>query len=77
MNTPNHIRIWEWTDAPEELKQLSTNGGDEDWVALLPPKFNGKWISWMDEGSPFGCCCVDDYQHAELPGYTVRIGSHA
>lgn len=77
MNAPNHIRIWAWSDAPEELKQLSRNGGDEDWVALLPPKFKDEWISWMESGSSFGCCSVDNYEHPELPNYTIRIGCHA
>ncbi len=76
-STPNHIRIWKWTDAPQELKDLSTNGGDEDWVALLPPHIADEWIGWMDTGSSFGCCCVDEYSHPELPGYSVRIGCHA
>jgi len=39
---PNHIRVWAWKDAPEELKALSQHGGDEDWLALLPPKHAGK-----------------------------------
>jgi hypothetical protein len=30
MNHPNHIRVWLFEDAPEELRSLSTNGGDEE-----------------------------------------------
>ncbi len=77
MNVPHHIRIWQWVDAPEELKRLSTNGGDEDWVALIPPTLASIYIPWMESGSSFGCCCVDEYQHPELPEYIVRIGCHA
>jgi hypothetical protein len=73
---PNHIRVWRWEDAPEELKALSTHGGDEDWVALLPPKFAGEWIGWMEGGS-FGACDTSVHTHPELPGYEVRIGAHA
>jgi len=76
MNAPNHIRVWRFQDAPEELRNLSTNGGDEDWLALIPPLLCGEWIGWIDSGA-FGCCSVDTYNHPELPGYVVRIGSHA
>ena len=76
-NKPNHIRVWRFYDAPDELKQLSTNGGDEDWVALIPPKFADDYISWMEPGGPFGCCDVNEYTHPELPEYVVRIGCHS
>lgn len=76
-NTPNHIRIWRWQDAPDELKALSRNGGDEDWVALVPPILADEWIPWMDDGTSFGRCDVSEYEHPELPGYKIRIGSHA
>lgn len=76
-NTPNHIRVWPWKDAPEELKQLSLNGGDEDWIALIPPKHKHTYTPWMEEGTSFGVCCVDEYEHPELPGYTVKIGCHS
>ena len=73
----NHIRIWKFDDAPEELQALSRNGGDEDWVALIPPKLVDEWIPFLEQGTSFGCCSVREYEHPELPGYKVRIGSHA
>jgi len=77
-NTPNHIRVWRFVDAPEELRRLSQNGGDEDWLALVPPRLANAYIPWMEDGrGGFGCCCVDEHEHPELPGYKVRIGSHA
>lgn len=77
LNAPNHIRVWRWEDAPEELKSLSRHGGDEDWVALIPPKLANEWIGWMEEGTAFGCCDVSEHAHPELPGYVVKIGAHA
>jgi hypothetical protein len=77
VRTPNHIRVWKWEDAPEELKALSQHGGDEDWVALIPPKLADQYIGWMESGGPFGCCHVSEHTHPELPGYEVRIGAHA
>lgn len=76
MNTPNHIRVWEFHDAPEELRELSGHGGDEDWLALIPPKLAGDYIPWIEDG-PFGRCCVSKHVHPELPGYVVKIGAHA
>ncbi len=69
------IQVWDWDDAPEEYKALSPHGGDEDWVALVPPKYAGRWIGWMESGSAFGCCDVSEH---ELPdGSVVRIGAHS
>ena len=73
----NAITVWRWQDAPLALRHLSQNGGDEDWVAVVPPALAEAWIPWMDEGSSFGCCDVSEYPHPELPGYVVKIGSHA
>lgn len=35
-NPEKTILVWDWEDAPPELKELSPHGGDEDWVALVP-----------------------------------------
>lgn len=74
---PHHVRVWPWGTAPKELRDLSTNGGDEDWVALIPPTLRHDYFPWMEEGTYFGPCCVDEYEHPELPGFKVRIGSHS
>jgi hypothetical protein len=67
------IVIWEWWDAPGELRALSDHGGDEDWVALVPKNMNQP--SWMESGTSFGCCSVSENQ---LPdGRWVYIGAHA
>lgn len=73
----DHIRVWRFEDAPEELKALSNHGGDEDWLALIPPRLAKEWIPWMDSGSSFGRCDVSDCEHPELPGFRVRIGAHS
>ena len=30
------ITIYRFEDAPKELQNLSQNGGDEDWLAIVP-----------------------------------------
>lgn len=76
-NTPNHIRVWRFEDAPEELKELSKHGGDEDWLALIPPKYANEYIGWMEDGGSFGCLYIGEHEHPELPGYKIRIGAHS
>lgn len=75
MITPNHVRIWRFKDAPEELKQLSDNGGGEDWLALIPPKLTDEFILWLE--CPYFGNDVSEYGHPELPGYKVKIGAHS
>ncbi len=69
------IIIWPFDKAPEELQNLSTNGGDEDWLALVPTSLlEENFISWL-EVPHFGCSSVDRFK---LPnGFTVVIGCHA
>lgn len=66
------IRVWRWEDAPMLLRYLSKHGGDEDWLALLPPEADVP--PWMESGTPFGFC---DMQMVNLGGWTVAIGAHA
>ena len=67
------ILVWEWWEAPGELRALSPHGGDEDYVALVPEDMSPP--SWMHSGTSFGCCDVSEHQ---LPdGRWVYIGAHA
>ncbi len=69
------IKVWKFYDAPKKYRDLSTNGGDEDWVALVPKEFVIDWIGWMEEGTSFGCCTVHEYKLKN--GNVIRIGCHA
>lgn len=66
------IKIWPFYEAPLHLQQLSDNGGDEDWLAVIPSAMETPWF--MEEGSAFGCCSSSRY---ECDGFSVIIGSHA
>lgn len=68
------IRIWDFRDAPKDLKALSDNGGDEDWLALVPPCYRDRDPLWLSS-EQFGCSGV---QVIERPnGFKVYIGSHS
>ncbi len=38
------VAIWTWDAAPPELRSLSTRGGDEDFVALIPNGVDGSFV---------------------------------
>ena len=69
------IRVWRFQDAPKDLAALSRDGGDEDWLALVPVYLRNAYISWLEDGGPFGVCSVSRH---DLPdGRVVFIGAHA
>lgn len=73
------IKVWAFHEAPEELRALSEHGGDEDWLAIVPPYFYKGWRNppvWLERGS-FGCAGIDKHNHPTLPGWKVYIGAHA
>lgn len=74
MILPAPIRIWPFDKAPQKWRELSQNGGDEDWIAevdtgLIDVPF------FLEEGGRFGCCSVE--KHEIEKGLTVLIGCHA
>lgn len=73
--TDRAIKVWRFDDAPQELQDLSDHGGDEDWLALIPPHLTEHWFGWMESGTPFGVCRVSE--HPLPDGSLVRIGAHA
>jgi len=70
----NYIKIYKFNDDPEELKKLSINGGDEDWIAIIPPSLRDEYISWFEEGTSFGYSHVEE--HMLENGNKVLIGCH-
>ena len=68
------IIIWKFRDAPKEFQELSENGGDEDWIAFVPDAFKGKYIGFLEEGSAFGCCTVEEH---DVDGGRIYIGCHS
>lgn len=69
------IIVWRYHDAPANL-QISTNGGDEDWLAEVPPELKDDYIPWL-ESSAFGCCEIEVVPHPAKEGWMIHIGSHA
>lgn len=70
----NALVTWSFHEAPEAFRALSPHGGDEDWLTWAPPGFP-HYISWIDEGTPYGCCSVSEAELAD--GARIYIGAHA
>ncbi len=68
------IKVWKFNEAPLSFQELSDNGGDEDWLALVPASMVDDYARWL-ECPAFGCCCVD--RHVLPNGNVVVIGAHA
>ena len=69
------ILVWRFHEAPIELRDLSPHGGDEDWLAVIPPDMEVP--NWIDSGSAFGACDVSEHAHPTKDGWKVCIGAHA
>jgi len=73
--TTAFVKLWLWKHAPQSLKELSENGGDEDYVVLIPPRLVDAWFPFFEEGTSFGCCHVQE--HILEDGSKVLIGCHS
>ncbi len=73
--TDSFIKVWRFHEAPEDLQWLSSHGGDEDWLAVVPEDIG--YVPWLESGSSFGYCDISKHVHVDYPGYLIYIGAHA
>jgi hypothetical protein len=66
------VKVWDFRDAPIEYQRLSENGGDEDWVALIPIEYGS--IPYFIEQMSSGLFSVDQYA---VDVGIIYIGAHA
>ena len=73
----NFIKVWPFYAAPTELQTLSNNGGDEDWIAVVPAPMKDAWIGWLESNGygHFGVCSTERIDAPD--GSVVYIGSHS
>lgn len=71
------IRVYAFSDAPKRFQILSGHGGDEDWLAILPPHYKDNPPPWMMSGTSFGVCDTQFIEHPEKSGWTIAIGAHS
>ncbi len=69
------IVVFPFYSAPKVLQEKSENGGDEDWIAVLPDYMERSDVDWLESGTRFGRC---DSLWARGPnGEALVIGCHA
>ncbi len=69
------ILVWRFAEAPEEYQKRSPHGGDEDWLALVPPHIVIQGIPDWLESPGFGV--MKTSLHALHPGFVIVIGVHS
>lgn len=69
----NAVTVWRFEDAPIVYRDLSTSGGDEDWLAWVPDAFKDDYTPWLQQPA-FGCCSVSV---CPIRVGEIRIGAHA
>ena len=89
----NCMLIWNWSDAPPELRALSQHGGDENFVAYVPQRGNfdllaDEWFGTMQENASGDYTCWDEHNGTAFgpcsverisldDGAIMYVGSHA
>lgn len=68
----NAVTVWRFEDAPEEYRELSPHGGDEDHVAWVPPGFSEIWTKWLEPPWFGSSVSVHPIRVGE-----IRIGAHS
>lgn len=81
-----NIRIWQFQDAPEQYRALSTNGGDEDWVAEVGPYplkdaeeallTGSRGLFALETDTVFAVDNLEEHELSSCP-FHIFIGSHA
>lgn len=82
---PPCVQVWKWDQAPEEWKKLSTHGGDEDWLALVPTVMLAEdqkeselwWMRWYPEVNEGGRVSRRKDTEGAPEGFEIWIGAHA
>jgi hypothetical protein len=67
------VEIWHFDTAPQELQDLSTHGGDEDYIVITRDENNS--VYYLLEGGGF--MSIDHWVMYEHNGEQVWIGAHA
>ena len=72
---PGLFLVWEFDKAPQELQDLSTFEGDEDWLVLTSRETwrSNLYIRWLDS---IGVSEPMRYKHPTDPDLVVFIGAH-
>ena len=77
------ITVWRFECAPQDLQELSTNGGDEDWLIEIPPGYGYMGMNESEASAPDWVDRLDScgeplsFPHPRNTGWLVAICCHA
>ena len=71
VNESLRASLWSFCDAPQEYRDLSGHGGDEDYVLFVPDGF----IGYID--NIVRAIGEDDTSEHPVAGGTIYIGAHS
>lgn len=80
-NPKRTILVWDNHSCPKTILALDTDD-DLDWVCLIPPYFDDRYIGWCDSEA-YGCNRVTEHhvevgtQDGKTELWTVKFGYHA
>ena len=69
------VTVWRFDYAPTAIQEAASQGGDEDWIAEIPPALD-------QYGLPFWIEAMDSMRepkrvtHPTKPGWQLIVGSH-
>jgi hypothetical protein len=69
--------VWRFDQAPAALRDLFQQGGDEDYLAIIPDALETDWVTFNEEvfnNASFGCAHISRY---ECPPFVILVGTHS
>jgi len=55
----DHISVWSFEKAPEEIQKIADQGGDEDWVVFVPKEFGFGTCEDLEGWKPYWLDVMD------------------
>lgn len=72
------MQLYQYDKAPKWMQDLSTSGGDEDWILFIPSSENLTFNMLPFDRSQFGCCDVQEHRVSGIGiEGIIYIGNHA
>lgn len=71
------IEVYAFDDAPPEIRAACNQGGDEDWIVVVPATTYQSWGGWLPPWLQHTDTCRDPKQILRDDGTVIFVGCHA
>jgi len=69
----DHITVWPFDKAPEEIQKIASQGGDEDWIVFVPKGMSDDYTPhWIDATD-----ACNEPKRIEHEAGIIYVGCHA